>query len=436
MLRYGGEVSTLNEDYELRTFEATSTPEGASPETAGWVQAETQGFHGARITDDFMKRMATRLATDSQRLTGAYAPAPRQSSLPAEYPVATFASFEKTINVGSGRLVNSHLISSVTVRPTHRRKGLLRRMMTDSLTTAAQAGLPIAALTASEATIYRRFGFGPATWAHGITVATDSRFRLLTTPTGSAEWVDARELVSLGPALFAKFHASQTGSVERHAGIWDRVSGLTDYSGAEDRAIRAALHYDAAGELDGFVSYKVNWEGENRSVEVVDLVADDDNAYLGLWQYLASIDLIDKVSWRAGRIDDPLSWALADPRLLTVTGAEDWVWLRILDPIAALEARPYFSDGEIVLRVIDELGFAAGTFRISITDATARVERADDATPDVEFDAWVLGSLYLGGADPVILRAAGQLVEHTPGAAGRLRTLLASDGPVYGITHF
>jgi predicted acetyltransferase len=248
--------------------------------------------------------------------------------------------------------------------------------------------------------------------------------------------VDARELVTLGPRVFAKFHAGQAGSVERHAGIWDRVSGLTDYSGAEDRAIRAALHYDTAGEIDGFVSYKVNWEGENRSIEVVDLVAADDNSYLGLWQYLASIDLIDKVSWRAGRLDDPLSWALADPRLIAVTGAEDWVWFRILDPIVALKARPYFSDGEIVLRVTDELGFAAGTFRLSVTDATARIERADDATPDIEFDAWVLGSLYLGGADPVVLRAAGQLVEHTDGAASRLRALLASDGPVYGITHF
>ncbi|MCP2031759.1 putative acetyltransferase [Okibacterium sp. HSC-33S16] len=429
-------MSTLNDDYDIRTFPATSTANGASGETAGWVQAETQGFHGARLTDDFANRMATRLATDDQLLTGAYPPVRREPSLPAEYPVATFASFEKTINVGAGRLVPSHLISSVTVRPTHRRKGLLRTMMTDSLTRAHQAGLPIAALTASEATIYRRFGFGPATWAHGITVATDARFRLLTTPTGSAEWIDARELVTLGPAIFAAFHARQTGSVERHVGIWERISGLTDYTGAEDPAIRAAVHFDTAGDIDGFVSYKTNWEGQNRSIEVVDLVAVDDNAYLGLWQYLASIDLIDTVSWRAGRIDNPLAWALADPRLVTVTGAEDWVWLRILDPIAALQARPYLSDGEIVLRVIDELGFAAGTFRISIADAAAHVERADGANPDLECDAWVLGSLYLGGADPVVLRAAGQLVEHRPGAAGRLRTLLASDGPVYGITHF
>ncbi|GGF01435.1 GNAT family N-acetyltransferase [Mycetocola zhadangensis] len=430
-------MSKHEKDYELRIFRAAAPTDADYPQTAGWVQVENQGFHFPRMTDEAVSRAAIRLERDDQALTGAYPVVRRASSLPAEYPVATFASFEKTVNVGSGRLVPAHLISSVTVRPTHRRKGLLRRMMTDSLTRAHEAGLALAALTASEATIYRRFGFGPSTWANNITVATDARFRLLTTPTGSAEWVDARDLEQLAPAIFAKFHASQTGSVDRHVGIWGRISGQPDAPTDDDRAIRAALHYDTTGEIDGYVSYRFTGHGTDaRSIEVLDLVAIDDNAYLGLWQYLASIELCDSVSWRAGRLDNPLSWALADPRLISVTAAEDWVWLRILDPIAALEARPYVSDGEIVLRVIDELGFAAGTFRISVTDATAHVEREDGATPDVEMDAWVLSSLYLGGADPVVLRAAGQLVEHTDGAAVRLRTLLASNGPVYGITHF
>ncbi len=429
-------MSKHEKDYELRIFEAATPTDDNFPETAGWIQVENQGFHAPRMTDDAVSRAAVRMRKDNQVLTGAYPATRRASSLPAEYPVATFASFEKTVNVGSGRLLPAHLISSVTVRPTHRRKGLLRRMMTDSLTRAHEAGLAIAALTASEATIYRRFGFGPATWANGITVHTDARFRMLTTPTGNAEWVDARDLEELAPAIFERFHASQTGSVGRHVGIWGRISGQPDEDTDENRAIRAALHYDDAGEIDGYVSYKFTGHATNsRSVEVVDLVAANDNAYLGLWYYLASIELCDTVSWRAGRLDNPLTWALVDPRVVTVTGQEDWVWLRILDPIAAFEARPYFTDGDIVLRVVDELGFAAGVFRLSVTDGTVHVERADAAPVDVELDAWVLGSLYLGGADPVVLRAANQLIEHTDGAATRLRALLASDGPVYGITH-
>src|SRR5690606_21022540 len=118
---------------------------------------------------------------------------------------------------------------------------------------------------------------------------------------------------------------------------------------------------------------------------------------------LASIDLTEKVTWNQARLDEPLAWALENPRLLTVTAEQDWLWLRILNPIAALEARPYSSPGEIVMQITDPLGHASGTFRLTVTDAGAHVTRDDAATADVTLDAWVLGSIYLGGADPLTL---------------------------------
>ena len=57
------------------------------------------------------------------------------------------------------------MITDVTVSPAHRRKGLLRRLITDDLADAARRGLPLAALTVSETTIYGRFGFGLSTLA-------------------------------------------------------------------------------------------------------------------------------------------------------------------------------------------------------------------------------------------------------------------------------
>jgi predicted acetyltransferase len=223
-------------------------------------------------------------------------------------------------------------------------------------------------------------------------------------------------------------------------GIWHHVSGLVDSDGQEDRSVRAAVHYDEQGVIDGYVSYRVT--GDSGIVKLLDLVAADDNAALGLWQYLAAIDLTKTVTWNQGRLEEPLAWALEDPRLLRVKAVEDWLWLRVLDPIAALEARPYASTGRLVLRINDSFGHASGVFRFEVTDAggpaqaRAEVTRDDTAVPDLELDVWVLGSLYLGGADPQSLAAAGQLVEHSPGAVRTLRTLLAADGPVYGITPF
>jgi predicted acetyltransferase len=425
-------VKTIDDDYEFRRFAPSGTE--LSPETRGWLQADAQGFHAKKFTESSLVRVSEGLVSDGQTLAGAYARSRQEASLPAEYPVATFASFPKSLNVGGGRMLPAHLISSVTVRPTHRRRGLLRRMMTDDLANAAAEGFAVAALTASEATIYRRFGFGPAAWTRSIEVSTDARFRLLTVPSGSCDQVDAGQLTEIGPRVFARFHAAQTGSVDRHVGIWHHVSGTVDSDGEEDRSVRAAVHYDEQGGIDGFVSYRVT--GDPRTVKLLDFVAADDNAALGLWQYLASIDLTETVTWNQGRLDEPLAWALENPRLLTVKAVEDWLWLRVLDPIVALEARPYGATGDLVLRIVDALGLASGVFRLSVTDAGAEVTKDDDASPDLELDVWMLGSLYLGGADPLSLAAAGQLVEHSPGAVRTLRTLLAPDQPVYGITPF
>jgi predicted acetyltransferase len=201
--------------------------------------------------------------------------------------------------------------------------------------------------------------------------------------------------------------------------------------------VRAALHYDDAGRVDGYVSYRFSgWETKPYTLTIVDLVAQNDDAYLGLWQFLASVDLVENIAYEAAPTDDPLRWALNDWRLVATKSVDDWLWMRILDVVAAFEARGYVNDGEIVFGVSDLLGHAEGTYRMRVASGRAAVERADGAAPDVEFDAWVLGSLYLGGVDPVVLKMAGQLHERTLGATVRLRALLATAGPVYGITHF
>src|SRR5881398_3207727 len=53
----------------------------------------------------------------------------------------------------------------VGVAPTHRRRGVLRGMMRAHLDDVHERGEPIAALWASEETIYGRFGYGTAAFA-------------------------------------------------------------------------------------------------------------------------------------------------------------------------------------------------------------------------------------------------------------------------------
>ncbi|QJU53153.1 GNAT family N-acetyltransferase [Herbiconiux sp. KACC 21604] len=440
---------------ELRTFPAAVDAEGhADAATREWIKAEAQGFHEPRLTDAVVDRRARHLVADAQRLTGVYQDSGSPAGYGPEVPVATFASLDGELSTGGGEPVRANLISAVTVRPTHRRRGLLRRMMVADLERAVADGHMLAALTVSEATIYRRFGFGVATAVNAVTVTTDSRFRLTTSPAGRCELVDAGALKELGPAVFARFHAGRPGSIGRLSRHWSVTSGLEGDDRDDAPEVRAAVHLDDTDTIDGYVSYRFKgWDTTPHTIEIVDLVAATDEAYLGLWEFLGSLDLVERVTWEAAPADDPLRWALADWRVVKATGVDDWLWVRVLDAARAFEARAYVPDasGEVTIDVTDALGHADGRLTLRVEGGTGTAEftprgtgpagvdaaaPGDGAGADLALDVADLGSLYLGGVDPRVLTAAGRLRELTPGAAQRARTLLAPLAPVWGTTHF
>jgi predicted acetyltransferase len=77
----------------------------------------------------------------------------------------TASAFSFRLTVPGGARVAVAAVSTVTVHPTHRRRGVLRQMMDEQLDDVARRHEPLAVLTASEASIYERFGYGTATFA-------------------------------------------------------------------------------------------------------------------------------------------------------------------------------------------------------------------------------------------------------------------------------
>ncbi|POH66620.1 GNAT family N-acetyltransferase [Cryobacterium zongtaii] len=430
-------MSLINADYEIRRFEPAAPGEPGYPEATAWDSAVSFGFHEERSSDERVQESIARSRVDGAVYTGAYQtgqPAPH--SLGSDVPVATFGTQPSTLNIGFGRLLDAHLITGVTVRTSHRRRGLLRRMMTEDLTLAKGNGIAIAALTASEASIYGRFGFGVATSEQSITVDTSAKFRLDHLPVGSVEVADPKVLLELAPQVFARLHGEQPGSIGRQEFYRQLAAGASSREGGPDAKVKAALHYAPDGSVDGYVSYRFGgWDKTPATMEIVDLVAATPAGYLELWQYLAAIDLVERVTWNEAPADNPLTWALTDPRCVSATNPRDLLWLRILDVRQALEARHFATDGAVVLRVTDGLGLTAGTFALEVEGGTARVTESASA-PDLELDIAALSSIYLGAVNPVSLAAANKVREHTSGAAFLAARLFAVERPAHCLTHF
>jgi predicted acetyltransferase len=405
---------------------------------AKWLNAEGIGFHEGTFDPEDIPLYLQAYRADERVLWGVHDTAQPAEALDADFPVATYGTMVHTLNVGAA-LIDVHQITAVTVRASHRRQGILRSMMTRDLREARDRGLPVAILTASEATIYGRFGFGCATLTHSIEVDVRERFEVTARATGTTTLVAREHAVRLAEQVFTAFDASTFGSVGRQYAYARRASGEWGRERpVEDRAVRLAVHYDAAGTPAGYVTYRfAGWETTPYTVKVVDLVASTPSAYLELWRYLGSLDLVQVVTWDEARRDDALPWALRDRRCYGVKGTDDVLWVRMLDVPAALGQRSYRGSGKIVLEVLDDLGLANGSFSLAVADGVAVVEPLEGAqTADVTLTVNALGSLYLGGVQASTLAAAGGLTAHTDDAVALLDALFGLAQEPYCITHF
>ncbi|MGY3566890.1 GNAT family N-acetyltransferase [Sinomonas sp. RB5] len=431
-------------DYEIRRFRPRPVSSPDYADTKRWIEAVHYGFYQKPGRDELSARIAESSVADDRELTGAYATAPAAApALDAGRPVATFATFRKTLNVGHGVLVPAHMVTAVTVRTDHRRRGLLRRLMSEDLARAKADGVPVAALTASEASIYRRFGYGVATHERSVSVETGPRFRLAASVRGRVVAAEPAAMLDLAPEIFARAHRAIPGSLGRQERYRLRAAGQwNEETGGEDHGVRVAVHLDEQGTPDGYAAYAFRgWETEPPTMELRDVVAATPEAYLGLWDFLGSLDLIERIEWEDAPVDDPLVWALEDPRVVRTGSVRDMLWLRILDVEAALSARKLAHDGELVLRIQDPLGFTDGRYRLSSSAGTAQVSRLahdDPAQDDLVMDIAELSSAYVGGVSPVTLAEAGRIRVGAgrPAAATELARMLAVERPAHCLTHF
>lgn len=394
-------------DYDFARLDLHDDADAALERRRGWLHAVRRGFHEGRHDDEWEKKWLEHALADDQDVRGAWLPAGVFGAGPV--PVATIATFDKTLNAGHD-LLPARLITDVATSPAHRRRGLLRRLMEDCLSDAAADGVPVVLLTASEATIYGRWGFGVATRHRVVEVDTRPGFALREfTDPGRVELVDPRESWETLREVFERFHRNQLGSVEWPSYYESMHTGSFDFeAGGEDKALLGAVHLDADEKVDGFVLYKPKEKDGRTTLRVTEMIALDGAAQLGLWSFLAGVDLSTKVRYALAHPNDPLPWALTDCNRARTTAVNEFLWLRVLDVRRTFEARPWTADGEVVIGVDDPQGHAAGTWEVVSRGGRATLTPSD-REPEAVLDAETLGSLALGTVAVGVLASAGRI---------------------------
>jgi predicted acetyltransferase len=333
-------------------------------------------------------------------------------------------------------------LTAISVLPTHRRRGILRAMILRHFEDVEARGEPVSALGASESVIYGRFGYGVATMFadYEIDPRHGAFLRGIAAGSGRLRMLEPEEAAKLVPAFYERYHHSQPGELSRKPAWWERYVRDPEW-GRDGYSRHVDVVYESEpGRVDGWVSYRVQerWpEGMPANlVKVRMLVGLTPEADAALWRYCLDLDLAGTVRLQDRPVDEPGRWRLADPRRLRTVHVGDQLWVRLLDLPAAMRARRYATDGELVLEVTDALRPRnQGRFRLEGGPDGAACEPTS-AEPDLALDVTDLGAAYLGGVRPTVLGRAGRVVELAPGALGRADRMFASDPAPLCTTHF
>jgi len=330
-------------------------------------------------------------------------------------------------------------VTRVGVAATHRRRGLLRAMMRRQLDDMHQRSEPLAALYASEAPIYGRFGYGLATYMAEIEVErSHSAFLKPLSSGGRVVMVDVPAAVDAFTQVWAKVQPTQPGMLTLDA-RWMR-NHLADLEfSRQGFSPHYRVVHEVEGKPEGFALYriKMDWDatGPIGVLRVESLIAASADAYASLWRYVLEVDLIARVTAEARPVDEPLRFLLADSRQ-PKTRVDDGVWLRLVDVGAALAGRRYTTEGRLVLHVRDAFcPWNDGHYELNGGPTNASCDRCTD-DPDLELSAADLAAVYLGGNRFRTLQEAGRIQEFHRGAVSRADAMFATDRTPWCPSHF
>ncbi|MBE14316.1 MAG: hypothetical protein CL744_12175 [Chloroflexi bacterium] len=337
--------------------------------------------------------------------------------------VSSFTAIPFTMRA-NGNAVALAGVSTVGTQPEYRRQGLLRRIQTQAFADMRDRGQSVAALWASQAAIYQRYGYAMTTVLRSYHVdTTDIGFHDGVWGSGCVERLSVNDAFDVIKSIYIRFVENRTCYLHRSKALWLQ-NAMEEIEG--QGPIHAGVHYDEEGKADGYIIYtlranKVDHATRGQEIIIRDMAWLSMDGYRSMWEWLKRHDLVGRVSYQTAAADDPAVELFAEPRLLHGVDHEG-IWLRVVDATSALGDRAYSSEGEITIGLTDDplTPWNNRSIRLEASPEGAHVTSSKSA--DLQTSAKALASLYSGFRTARQLRAWGLIEgeDHVIDTADRL----------------
>ena len=282
--------------------------------------------------------------------------------------------FKMQLN-GKGMQVDG--VTAVGTMPDHRRRGLVRQLITQRLHLCYEQEKPAAILWASMGAIYQRFGYGLASQHFFYTVNPRlNQYQFQKESTGRVEFVPVKEAVPQMKEIYREFLEPRTLQIYRTKVNWDIRSN------PKNKNNFVAIHYDHNDTADGYINYSLgpykppkHKVTNDQVLRIRELIHLNDAAYRGLFDYVRAHDLAEEIHF-GGAIDDIAPNLMLEPRELNIRSF-DGIWLRVVDVAKILEQRGYQGSGKLSFTIHKdpECEWNVGTYDLEVADGEAKVTK-------------------------------------------------------------
>jgi predicted acetyltransferase len=250
-----------------------------------------------------------------------------------------------------GAIVPMGGVTWVSTAATHRRQGVMRRLMGAVHDDIDARGEPVASLSAAEGGIYENLQYGIATRTRVIslnTKLTRMREEYRVVP-GSVRFLEGDDTVPLVSSIWDRFRTLRAGETGRTPEVQQY---LFEQRSKAEGSLSAVVYL---GSKDGYAAYRMEekWNDGHPAhvLHLHELVAATPEAHAAVWQTLLAIDLVGEIRSRNVPIDDPLPFLLDNQRALRTTDLNDGIWVNVRDIPTSFGARTYRTADSIVVEV-------------------------------------------------------------------------------------
>jgi len=230
-------------------------------------------------------------------------------------------------------------IAGVATYPEYRRNGYVKTLITDSLKHMRENAQIVSLLHPFDISFYRRYGWEILSEQRKITIENKD-LKFLESQQGFIKRYSKETHNEEIEKIYKQFSIQHTGMLKRETNWWKHH--------VYDEDSQLAVYYHSENEAKGYILYHL----KERKMDVQEMVAMDQEARVGLWNFICQHDSMVETVTITLASQEPFPYFLPQPKVKTELNP--YFMARVVDAEECLKRFPFIPGNELLFLHLED----------------------------------------------------------------------------------